>query len=422
MARNDRDMPSAPSAAIVDEQTQREAMGTSTPTTPTSPASARRFEETGAGFPDPVVEDIAEWVKAGTVQTADGPVDVDANGFAADGSKPVAKTKRKKYTYTDEKTGDLIDVYDDADETEVVRTKGTKKKDAQDAADALAAKALDKRVSAFDILKREFAKNGLESIVEEAKNAILNEDSDAGRTLALRSSKGYQTRFAANAQRIANGFTAIDEGTYLALEDAYQSILQNYGMPEKYYERGELGKQQYFDDAIAKNIDPTTFAERVMEGQKVVNANKTTFDAAKKFFPTLTDGDFLDYVLNPKNAIEDIKRKVTAAEIGGAQIGAGLQATAFGAEELAQGGVTGQQYQRSATDIAQASLRGGQLAGIYGQDPYTQQMAEQVQLNIPGSVDALKQTKKIAGLETAAFGARSGLTGGALARDRAGGI
>mgnify|MGYP006096741995 FL=1 len=59
----------------------------------------------------------------------------------------------------------------------------------------------------------------------------------------MRSSKGYQTRFAANAQRIANGFAAIDEGTYLALEDAYQSIAQNYGMPEKYYERGELGKQ-----------------------------------------------------------------------------------------------------------------------------------------------------------------------------------
>ena len=331
---------------------------------------------------------------------------------------PPAKAKRK-YTYTDEETGDLIDVYDD--DTEVVRRQGTKKKDAKDAADALAAERLAGRVSAYDILAAKFKEFGLESLVTDAKKAILDSDSDAERTLALRSSPGYQTRFAANAKRIANGFAAIDEGTYLDLEDAYQSIAQNYGMPEKYYKKGALGVQQYFEEAIAKNIDPVTFKERIVEGQKVLNANKAVLDAAKKFYPTLTDGDFLEYVLNPKNALVDIKNKVSAAEIGGAQLGAGLQATAAGAEELARSGVTGQQYQRSATDIAEASLRGGQLSAIYGQDPYTQQMAEQVQLNTPGSAEALRKTKKIAGLETASFRARSGLTGGALERDRAGG-
>jgi len=330
---------------------------------------------------------------------------------------PPAKAKLVS-TYVDEETGDVIDVYDD--ETEKIRKKGTKKLDAQAAADALAAERLSKRVSAFDILKRGFAENGLESLVEDAKNIILNEDSDAGRLLALRSSPSYQTRFAANAKRTANGFAAIDEGTYLALEDAYQSIAQNYGMPEKYYKRGELGKQQYFEEAISKNIDPKTFEDRIREGQKVLNANKATFDAAKQFYPSLTDGDFLEYVLNPKNAIEDIKRKVSAAEIGGAQLGAGLQATAANAEALARSGVTGQQYQKVATDIAQASLRGGQLAAIYQQDPYTQQMAEQVQLDTPGSVESLRKTQKIAGLETASFKGRTGLTGSALDRNRAG--
>jgi hypothetical protein len=323
-------------------------------------------------------------------------------------------------TYTDPDTGDIIDIYEDG--SEAIRKKGTKKSDATAAADALAAERLAGRVSAYDILVAKFKEFGLESLVTDAKQAIIDSESDADRTLALRNSKAYATRFAANAKRIANGFKAIDEGTYLALEDAYQSIVQNYGMPEKYYKKGELGVQQYFEDAISKNIDPVTFEERIVEGQKVLNANKQVLDAAKKFFPNLTDGDFLDYVLNPKNAIEDIKRKVTAAEIGGAQMGAGLEATLANAETLARAGVTGQQYQRSATDIAEASLRGGQLSAIYGQDPYTQQMAEQVQLNTPGSAEALKQTKKVAGLETATFRARSGLTGGALARDRAGGV
>lgn len=329
---------------------------------------------------------------------------------------PIAKLVS---TYTDPETGDIIDVYDDS--SEKIRKKGTLKLDAQTAADNLAKERLANKISAFDILGRTMAENGLEGLVQAAKDAIMNEETDAGRLLALRNSKSYQTRFAANPKRVANGFAAIDEATYLDLEDSYQSISQNYGLPEKFYKKDALGVQQYFEDAIGKNIDPVTFKERVVEGVKVLKANKTTLDAAKQFYPTLTDGDFLEYVLNPKNALIDIKNKVAAAEIGGAQIGAGLQATASGAEALARGGITGAQYQAQASNIAGGSLRGGQLASIYGQDPYTQQTAEQVALNIPGSADALKKTEKITGLEKASFNARTGLTGGALARDRAGG-
>ena len=343
-----------------------------------------------------------------------------ARAAAAAAAAAAGPRKKLVSTYTDPETGDIIDVYDDG--TEIIRKKGTVKADAAAAAAATAAERLAERVSAYDILYSEFKDLGLESLVEEVKDSIIKSQSKSERILALRGSKAYQTRFGANADRVKNGFAAIDEATYLGLEDKYQSILQNYGMPEKYYKRGELGVQQYLADAIAKNIDPVTFEERIIEGQKVVNANKATFDAAKQFYPTLTDGDFLDYVLNPKNAVEDIKRKVTAAEIGGAQLSAGLQATASNAETLAKAGVTGKQYQAKATDIAESTLRGGQLAAIYGQGPYTQQMAEEVQLDTPGSVESLKKTKKVTGLERATFGGQSGITSGALARDRAGGI
>ena len=321
-------------------------------------------------------------------------------------------------TYTDPETGDIVDVYDDG--TETVRKKGTIKADAAIASAATAAERLAGRTSAYDILFREFKANGLESLVSDAKNIILNEDSDAGRLLALRNSPSYVKRFGANEKRKQNGFAAIDEATYLGLEDKYQQIAQNYGLPSKYYARGELGVQQYFADAIAKNIDPVTFEERIMEGQKVLNANKLVLDAAKKFYPDLNDGDFLDYILNPENALSDIKRKVSAAEIGGAQLAAGLQATKMGAEDLVKAGVTGAEYQGKASAIAGGALRGSQLANIYGQDPYTQQSAEQVALNIPGSVEAQKQTKKIIGLEKSSFGGKPGLGVGALTRDRAG--
>ena len=38
----------------------------------------------------------------------------------------------------------------------------------------------------------------------------------------------------------------------------------------------------------------------------------------KKAIPDITDADILAYALDPKNALTDIKRKITAAEIGGA--------------------------------------------------------------------------------------------------------
>jgi LysM repeat protein len=44
------------------------------------------------------------WVKAGTVQTEDGAVDVDANGIAADGSKPTPKAERTMAIDTFRKT------------------------------------------------------------------------------------------------------------------------------------------------------------------------------------------------------------------------------------------------------------------------------------------------------------------------------
>jgi hypothetical protein len=293
------------------------------------------------------------------------------------------------------------------------------KSDAQIEADAAAAERRADRQSAYDLLYSEFAQYGLASLVTPLKNLIVSGASPAEFTIELRKAPEYQKRFAANAKRVANGFKAIDEATYLGLEDAYQSILQNYGMPAKYYARGELGVQQYFADAIAKNIDPVTFEERIMEGAKVVNANKFILDAAKELYPNLTDGDFLDYVLNPQNALSDIRRKVTAAEIGGAQLGAGLQMTPARAEELAKV-TTGAQYQQAASAISEASIRGGQLASIYGENPYTQQTAEQAVLNTPGSAEAMRQTKKLTALETASFSGQSGR--GVLARERSGSI
>jgi hypothetical protein len=296
---------------------------------------------------------------------------------------------------------------------------GTKlKTPEQIAADEAAAIGRADRQSAYDLLYSQFKLYGLESLVEPLKGLITSGASPSEFTIKLRDSDAYKLRFAANAKRIANGFKAIDEATYLGLEDRYQSIMQNYGLPDTYYKKGAMGTQEGFEKFIANNVDPVTLEERIMEGVKINQGSKLLIDTAKQFYPSLTDGDFLAYALDPKNALSEIRRKVTATEIGSAQIGAGLAATVGGAEELAKGGVTGKQYQQAAPTIAEAALRGGQLSSFYKQDPYTQQTAEALLLDVPGSAEALKKTKKLTSLESASFSGAAGA--GAIARDRAG--
>ena len=371
------------------------------------------------------------WVKAGTVQTVNGPVDVDANGKAVDGSTPIAVSEefvaeqivqpKLQSTYTDPETGDIVDVYDDG--TEKVRKKGTVKMDAATAAAATAAERLTDRVSAYDLLYSQFKDLGLESLVEDIKDSIINSQSQSERIIALRGSKAYQKRFAANAQRIAKGLRPLDEADYLAKEDAYQNLMRNYGLPETYWKKDTMGTQAGFEQLIANDVSSVELEDRLMTAQnRVLNSNPEVLKALKDFYPDINNGDILAYTLDPKNAIENIKRKVTAAEIGGAAMQANLSTNLSRAEELQRYGVDKAAATEGYSVIGSGLQRGSELASIYGQSPYTQATAEAEVFKLPAAEEARKQRQKITGLEKATFGGQTGLTSGALARDRAGGI
>jgi len=277
------------------------------------------------------------------------------------------------------------------------------------------------RQSAYDLLLEQFKQYGLSDLVEPLKNLITSGASPSEFTIRLRESEPYKKRFAANAQRVAKGLTALDEATYLGMEDQYQEVMRQYGLPASYYAKDATGKQAGFEQLLANDISNVELADRLMVAQdRVLKANPEVLKTIREFYPDITNGDILAYTLDPKNAIKDIERKATTAEIGAAQTGAGLKATLSGAETLAKAGVTGERYQQAAPTIAEASIRGGQLASIYREDPYTQQTAEQAVLNTPGSAEAIRRTKKLGALETAAFSGQSGR--GAIDRERAGQI
>ena len=303
-----------------------------------------------------------------------------------------------------------------------LNTKATAAATAAQEAAAAAEKKRREGQSAYSLLFSEFDRYGMSALVEPLKQFIQEGLSEAEFTLRLRETDAYKKRFAANAQRVAKGLRALSEAEYILEEDRYQDVMRRYGLPETYYSRGEMGRQEGFEKLIAGDVSPVELEDRIGTAQKrVLNANPEVTQALKQFYPDITNADILAYTLDPKNAIENIKRKVTTAEIGGAAARSGLKTNVSDAEYLQRYGVTKETADQGYATIAGGLQRGSQLASIYGEDPYTQATAETEIFNVPGAQEARKQRQKITGLEKATFGGQSGLTSGALARDRAGG-
>ena len=390
------------------------------------------------------LESTTVFTPVATIVTQNGEeIQVDGSGRSADGSVPVGTTKtaavagvvpaatpNKKVvsTFTDPTSGDVIAVYEDG--TQSTLSKGTNALTAQRKAEAdLAAKRAAGQ-SAYDLLNDQFSKMGLGSLVEPLKNLIITGAPPAEFTIKLRETPAYQKRFAANAERIKKGLKPLDEDKYLALEDQYQNVMRNYGLPETYWTRGELGVQEGFNKLIANDVSNVELENRILTAQdRVLKSNPQVLQTLKQFYPGITNGDILAYSLDPANALKDIQRKVTAAEIGGAAAAAGLSlgktpeqiaASEARAQMLAGYGVTKQAAMSGFQTVADFG-RGSQLAGFYNRPTYDQMEAEQEVFKLEGATAARKKRSEITGLEKAEFGRKTGLTGGALERDRAGG-
>jgi len=285
---------------------------------------------------------------------------------------------------------------------------------------ALQAQQQADRQSAYDILLSEFSRYGLASLVEPLKGFIVSGASPSELTIQLQNTDAYKKRFAANADRVSKGLAALSPAEYVAMEDQYQNIMRNYGLPDSYYAKDSMGTQPGFQQLLAYDVSATELEDRVLTAQnRVQNANPEVYQALKAFYPDITNGDILAYTLDPSKALDMIKRKVTSAEIGGAALSQGLTTSAQSAEDLARYGITKQQAQQGYENIAGMLPRAAQLSGIYNQDAYTQAVAEADVFGTAGSTAAANKRKKLTALETASFSGSSGTASNALSRDRA---
>jgi hypothetical protein len=194
--------------------------------------------------------------------------------------------------------------------------------------------------------------------------------------------------------------------------------MRNYGLPASYYAKDATGKQIGFDAFLEGDVSASELEERLISAQdRVLKSNPEVLAALKNFYPGIANGDILAYSLDPKNALKDIQRKISAAEIGGAALAQGLTAGMSTAEELAGYGVTKAQAQQGFQNVALLAPRGGMLSEIYNEAPYNQETATAEVFDTAGAVEATRKRKRLTALEEASFGGQSGLAQNALARN-----
>jgi hypothetical protein len=289
------------------------------------------------------------------------------------------------------------------------------------AAGTASAEAQSKALSAYNLLLSEFSRYGLEALVTPLRDLVKQGLEGPEFQIALRNTDAYQKRFIANADRIKKGLVALSPAEYIALEDGYQSLMRNYGLPASYYAKDTLGTQAGFNKLIANDVSALELEDRIVTAQKrVLDAAPEVTTALRQFYPDINNGDILAYTLDPEKGLTEIKRKITAAEIGGAALSAGLKTSLTDAEYLRRYGVTAETARQGYGTIGGGLERGRQLASIYQEPDYTQAVAEEEIFNLPGQTEAQQKRKKIIGLEKATFGGQTGVSSGALSQNRAG--
>lgn len=267
------------------------------------------------------------------------------------------------------------------------------------------------RRNAFALLKDVFTQYGLSELATTIETLMKEGYEAEEATLALKTdvryNKPYIERFRGNELRRSAGLNVLSEAEYLSLEDDYTKTLKSYGL-ENYFGTERKIKQSAIADVIGADISAIEFTDRVSTAvDRVKMADSVTKTAFQQFYG-IGEADLVQYFLDPKKALVNLKEKATAAEIGGAAIGQGLAATMTSAEDLARFGINRQQAQVGYADIGQDLPTAGSLGRIYSESGVTYNQADAESATFKGLASAKRKKEQLRQLEEGQFSGSSG--------------
>jgi len=324
---------------------------------------------------------------------------------------PVAKTKANEIKNAD---GSTTVIYSDGSYDIIPATKSTAVTDDPVYAAILAS------LGAYNI-------SGLAGTLAQIRSDypdISSEDMLALLRNDPRYNKGYLERFSGNAKLAAAGKPVLSEKEYLANEAAYAKIFKAYGVDR-------FANTAQYATLIGNELAPDEVGARVsMAYNRVLNADSHVLEALRKFGSSLSTGDLIAAMLDPKNQLPELERKITSAEIGGAALKQGLQAFeaatsvqsskysnvmggTIGTEAAMQSGETGAQanvdYQAIARELPTTEFLSSISKGL---PQYAQVEAEKARIQGLASEERKKQD--LYALEQARWSGSSGAAQGAF--------
>jgi len=271
--------------------------------------------------------------------------------------------------------------------------------------------ALAKRISIVDTLKQRFESYGLGTLTEKIRELVVNDASEATITLALQQTDEYKERFKANKVRLEKGFRVLQPDEYLAAERSYKQTLNTYGLTQ-------------FDDSVNQFLENDTSATEinsriVTAATRIQNTDPAIIKTLRDFY-SLTDTDLVAYVLDTKNQLPEILKKVSAAEVGNAALKQGLTSSAVSAGLLVDQGVDRAQAEATYSKIADFLPTANKLSNIYGttMEGYDQAKAEKEYFGQMAS--AKRARESLRAREIGTFSGDSGLTKGSLGSSTSG--
>ena len=319
--------------------------------------------------------------------------------------------------YTDPETGDIYQVWKSGKRT--LLQAGTKKKDQEaednkeryDEEQAALAKAAAERAEkrdAFALIQDTMRSYGftdaeLSELSGYIESSIIDPNIGPNAAiLGMRNLKVYKQRFAGNEERVKKGLNALSEGEYLQQEKDYGQYFREYGVQD-------LATRERMGTLIGNDISATEAKNRIgLAVDRVKNADANIMKELKTYYPTLTDKDLVSYFLSPTEYLPELKRKVTASEIGAAAIGQGFKG-ATDALGLADYGVDRAEALAGYADIKSVLPTSEKLSDIYGEAgiDYTQATGEAEFLK--QNQDAAEKRKRLRSMERASFQGSTGM-------------
>jgi len=323
--------------------------------------------------------------------------------------------------YTDPVTGDIYQVTKSG--KRILLQAGTKladdtaaankdRYDAEQAALAQAAKDRAEKRDAFALVQDTMRSYGftdaeLAELSGYIESSIIDPNIGPNAAiLGMRNLKVYKQRFVGNETRVKAGLNALSEGEYLQQEKDYGQYFREYGVQN-------LATRERMGTLIGNDISAIEAKNRIgLAVDRVKNADANIIKQLKTYYPTLEDKDLVSYFLSPTEYLPELKRKVTASEIGAAALGQGFTDTSRSLG-YADYGVDRSGALEGYASLASVLPATSKLGDIYGETgiAYTQQTGEEEFLK---ASDAAKRKRNIlASKERASFEGSAGNAPGA---------